>query len=161
MTKDEELEHLRHDNQVLREALKEAIEAMSYLQERVKALEGQLAKDSHNSHLPPSSDRFVRAPKSLRQKSDKKPGGQPGHPGHHLMRQQAPDHIVVHGVDRCEQCQQDLRQQAAQLPESRQVLDLPTQRLWVTQHCVEEKVCPSCGHLTRAAFPSQVRAPTQ
>jgi hypothetical protein len=35
------------------------------LYERVKALEGQQAKDSHNSHLPPSSDRFVRLPKSL------------------------------------------------------------------------------------------------
>ncbi len=161
MTTNEELEELRHDNQILREALKEAIEAMSYLQERVKALEGQLAKDSHNSHLPPSSDRFGRAPKSLRQRSDKKPGGQPGHSGHHLMRQQAPDHIVVHGVDTCEQCQQDLREQAAQLPESRHVLDLPPQRLWVTEHRVEEKACLACGHRTRAAFPSHVRAPTQ
>jgi Family of unknown function (DUF6444) len=49
--------------------------------ERVKTLEGQQAKDSHNSHLPPSSDRFVRPPKSLRQKSGKKPSGQKGHRG--------------------------------------------------------------------------------
>src|SRR6266567_1200753 len=75
--KDEELEQAQQANQDLREGLKQAIMAIEYLQERVKALEGQQAKDSHNSHLPPSSDRFARPPKSLRQKSGKKPGGQP------------------------------------------------------------------------------------
>ena len=45
-------------------------------QGRIKTLEVQQAKDSHKSGLPPSSDRFVRVPKSLRQKSGKKLGGQ-------------------------------------------------------------------------------------
>ena len=92
----EELEHLRQENQALREAnenwqacVREAVDAIGNLrqqvreleavitsqQERIKALEGRLAKDSHNSSLPPSSDRFVRVPKSLRKKRDKKPGG--------------------------------------------------------------------------------------
>src|SRR6266550_3214702 len=84
--KDEELQQSHQANQDLREGLKQAIEAIDYLQERVKALEGQQAKDSHNSNLPPSSNRFVRPPKSLRQKSGKKPGGQPGHRGHHLRQ---------------------------------------------------------------------------
>lgn len=161
MTKDEELEQLRHDNQVVREALKQAIEAITSLQERMNALEQREVKDSHTSHLPPSSDRFVRPVKSLRQKSGKKPGGQQGHQGHHLMQSQRADQIVVHVVERGERCQQDLREQPAHLPECRQVLDLPPKRLWVTEHRVEEKECSSCGHLTRATFPSQVRAPAQ
>jgi hypothetical protein len=88
--KNEELERLHRSNQDLREGLKQALMAITNQQEhvkeleglitsqqeRIKTLEGQLAKDSHNSSLPPSSDRFVRAPKSLRQKSGKKPGGQ-------------------------------------------------------------------------------------
>src|SRR6266849_4164262 len=74
--KDEELEQSHQANQDLREGLKQAIMAIEYLQERVKSLEGQQAKDSHNSSLPPSSDRFVRPPKSLRKKSGKSPGGQ-------------------------------------------------------------------------------------
>src|SRR6266566_2978376 len=51
------------------------------LTQQVKDLQDRLAKDSHNSSLPPSSDRFVRQPKSLRTKSEKKPGGQEGHQG--------------------------------------------------------------------------------
>ena len=58
MTKDEELEQLRQENSALREQV-------TLLSERISALEAQLAKESHNSHLPPSSDRFHRQPKSL------------------------------------------------------------------------------------------------
>ena len=74
------------------------------LQERVKAREGQQAKDSHNSSLPPSSDRFVRPPKSLRKKSGKKPGGQKGHRGHHLQPVETPDQVLIHAVEHCEYC---------------------------------------------------------
>jgi transposase len=159
--KDEELEQSLEANQDLREGLKQAIMAIEYLQERVKALEGQQAKDSHNSSLPPSSDRFVRPPKSLRKKSGKKPGGQAGHRGHHLRQVETADQVLIHPVDRCEHCQHDLRAQAAELPERRQVMDLPVKRLWVTEHRVEEKQCPVCSHLTRAPFPAAVSAPAQ
>jgi transposase len=173
--KDEELEQAHQANQDLREGLKQAIIAIGSQQERVKVLEGlidslqeriktlerQQAKDSHNSSLPPSSDRFVRAPKSLRHKSGKKAGGQPGHRGHHLRQVEEPDEILVHPVLCCEQCQHDLRTQKASVPERRQVIDLPAKRLWVTEHRVEEKQCPVCYHLTRAPFPAPVSAPAQ
>lgn len=64
--KHQEVQQIQQEKQVLREALKEAIQAIErlqehasnleeqigVLQERVKTLEGQQAKDSHNSHLP-------------------------------------------------------------------------------------------------------------
>ncbi len=173
--KDEELEQSQQAHQDLREGLKQAIMALGSqhehgkvleglidaLQERVKTLERQQAKDSHNSSLPPSSDRFVRAPKSLRTKSGKKPGGQQGHRGHHLRQVQMPDEVFIHPVICCEQCQHDLRTQKASVPERRQVIDLPVKRLWVTEHRVEEKQCPRCFHLTRASFPASVKAPAQ
>jgi len=173
--KDEELEQAQRANQNLREGLKQAIMAINaqqervktleglidFLQERVKTLEGQHAKDSHNSNLPPSSDRFVRPPKSLRKKSGKKPGGQKGHRGHHLQQVEQPDQILMHPVECCEHCQHDLREQPADVPERRQVMDLPPKRLWVTEHRVEEKQCPWCFHLTRANFPASVKAPAQ
>src|SRR5260221_435789 len=173
--KDEELEQSHQANQDLREGLKQAIQAIGSQQEQVKSLEGLIdslqerlktlerhqAKDSHNSSLPPSSDRFVRPPKSLRQKSGKKPGGQKGHRGHHLQQVEMPDQVLIHPVACCEHCQQDLRSQPAALPERRQVMDLPVKRLWVTEHRVEEKQCPVCFHLTRASFPARVKAPAQ
>src|SRR5205823_2658823 len=108
-----------------------------------------------------SFDRFVRPAKSLRKKSGKKPGGQKGHRGHHLAQVEQPDHILLHRVERCEHCQHDLREQRADVPERRQVMDLPAKRLWVTEHRVEEKQCPVCHHLTRAPFPAGVAAPAQ
>src|SRR5438105_3423245 len=111
--KDEELQQSLKANQDLREGLKLAIKAIESHQEQIKALEGliasqqerikmlerQLAKDSHNSSLPPSSDRFVRVPKSLRKKSGKKPGGQPGHRGHSLQQVKVPDEVLIHSVE--------------------------------------------------------------
>ena len=161
MSTEEDLDRLREENQTLREGLKQALMAIDYLQERVKELERQQAKDSHNSSLPPSSDRFVRPAKSLRQKSGKKPGGQAGHQGHHLQQVALPDQVLVYEVERCEQCQQDLHEITAQYPERRQVLDLPPLRLWVSEHQVEEKQCPVCCHRTRACFPVTVSAPVQ
>ncbi len=121
--KDEELQQLHQANQDLREGLKEAIMALEFQQEQVKALEGlsdalhervttlqgQQAKDSHNSSLPPSSDRFVRAPKSLRTKSGKSPGGQKGHHGHNLRQVETPHELLIHPVLQCSHCQHDLR----------------------------------------------------
>ncbi|QBD75590.1 IS66 family transposase [Ktedonosporobacter rubrisoli] len=182
MNKDDELEQLRqendalrHTNRTLHECVRESIQAIGSLhkqikelegviasqQEHIKALEGQVAKDSHNSSLPPSSDRFVRVPKSLRQPSGKKPGGQKGHRGHHLRQVQTPDEILVHPVLACSHCHRDLSGLPAALPERRQVIDLPSQRLWIKEHRVEEKQCPVCYHLTRASFPASVKAPTQ
>src|SRR6266571_6745669 len=131
------------------------------LAQQVQALQEQVAKDSHNSHLPPSSDRFVRPPKSLRQKSGKKPGGQSGHAGSTLLMSQAPDEVIVHQVARCEHCQQELAEVQAEVVERRQVVDLPAPRPVVVEHQVEQKQCPFCQCLTTAAFPSQVRAPVQ
>ena len=54
------------------------------LTERLIALESRLNQNSRNSSRPPSTDYFVKEkpnPKSRRQKSGKKPGGQEGHPG--------------------------------------------------------------------------------
>src|SRR5947199_8970090 len=75
---------------------------MSQLSEQVKGLQERVAKDSHNSHLPPSSDRFGRQPRSLRKKSGKKPGGQAGHPGRTLMFSSTPDELIIYPVRRGE-----------------------------------------------------------
>ena len=72
------------------DALQQAVEA---LENRVSHLEAILAKDSHNSSKPPSSNGFKRPPKSLRQKSGKKAGGQQGHAGSTMRQVENPDLI--------------------------------------------------------------------
>lgn len=175
MSLDEEMEQLHQANQDLRAGLQQAITAIetqrehiktleglvTSQQEHIKTLEGRLAKDSHNSSLPPSSDHFVRPAKSLRQPSGKKPGAQKGHSGHHLQQVREPDEILMHPVMCCQFCQHDLRAQQPCRLERRQVIDLPVKRIWVTEHRVEEKQCPVCFHLTRAYFPPTVVAPAQ
>ncbi|MFL5626112.1 MAG: IS66 family transposase [Ktedonobacteraceae bacterium] len=182
MTIEEELNALREEKRVLREQLAQRDERiqqqqvllaeqkallqhdnerMNRLSQQLQALHNRLAKDSHHSHLPPASDRFGRKPKSLRSKSEKKAGGQPGHPGTSLPFSSTPDEITQLQVERCEACQQDLHVVAACGRERRQVVDLPSPRLMVREYRAEQKQCPHCQHITIAAFPEGVQAPLQ
>jgi transposase len=131
------------------------------LRERVQTLEEQVSKDSHNSHKPPSSDGLAKPnPKSLRPKSERPTGGQPGHPGHALRMVEKPDRIVPHRVEHCSNCGRSLAGQEPDRVERRQVHDLPEPKLEVTEHQAEVKTCP-CGCLNRAAFPAEAAAPVQ
>jgi len=127
----------------------------------VNDLQARLAKDSHNSSLPPSSDRFVRQPRSLRTKSEKQSGGQAGHPGTTLRFAETPDEVIEHRVTVCASCQHDLREVEACVTLRRQVVDMPAPRLLVQEHRAEQKQCPRCQHITLASFPPAVAAPIQ
>ena len=130
-------------------------------EQRVKELENQLAKNSRNSSKPPSTDGFKKPrPKSLRKKTGRSSGGQPGHPGQTLTMVEKPDIIERHGVARCAACRRSLADQPAERIEKRQVHDLPPIQLVVTEHQAEVKTC-SCGHTTKAAFPEGINAPAQ
>jgi len=148
------IEHQQH----LIEGLQQQTELLA---EQVQALQERLKKDSHNSHLPPSSDRFHRQPKSLRKRSGKKAGGQDGHPGSSLMLSPTPDQVILHPVERCQHCQRDLREAESLHIERRQVLDLPPKRVVVIEHQAQQKYCPGCQQISTASFPQDVQAPVQ
>jgi transposase len=155
------LEAQRAENQTLRNELAQALESLEQANARIKQLEGQAAKDSHNSSKPPSTNGFkepVRKTQSLREKSGRKSGGQPGHPGSTLMMVPQPDHTVLLTPEQCQQCQEDLSQASLCRRERVQVFDLPSVHLQVTEYQVEVKRCPCCQAETRADLPEGLTA---
>jgi transposase len=143
-------------------ALFEQMQAtIAALTARVQQLENQLATKSHNSSKPPSSDGLGKKTKSRRERSGKKPGGQPGHPGQTLRMVADPQQTVVHFPAVCPCCGEQLAQVAAMDVERRQVFDLPSVQVEVTEHQVGTKRCPRCGTATRGEFPAWVTQPVQ
>ncbi|HEY4326472.1 MAG TPA: IS66 family transposase [Mucilaginibacter sp.] len=139
---------------------------ISTLMLRVDDLEKELSvyknrKNSGNSHIPPSVD--LGKPKrnqSLREKSDKKAGGQQGHEGSTLAFSATPDEVITHIPQYCHHCGDDLTQVPAIALGKRQVIDIPKPVAICTEHRTFSKVC-SCGHITKGGFPVNVNANIQ
>src|SRR5213080_4543847 len=126
----------------------------------IAELKRQLAASSRNSSKPPSSDGLDKpAPKSLRGRSGRKPGGQPGHQGRTLRQVAVADEVVVHEPDGCAGCGAALAAEGAPAGMiRRQVFDIPQITVRVVEHQLVSRRC-SCGALTAAAGPAGVTAP--
>ena len=136
-------------------------ETFNKLAERIQKLEDQIAKNSNNSGKPPSSDGLKKKPKSLRHKSGKKSGGQPGHEGSTLKFVENPDHLEVHFIKCCPYCHTDLEAVKANGVVKRQVFDVPPTKVEVTEHRAEIKECPICHKTSTGEFPEAVSQPVQ
>jgi transposase len=131
------------------------------LQTELRRLRDAAAQNSRNSSRPPSTDRPEQPkPKSLRKRSGRKSGGQPGHPGRTLELSKEPDHLEVHPLLECE-CGEDLSHQPAIDFQRRQVFDLPSLELKCTEHRAQTKECPCCERTCTAPFPPDLKAPVQ
>jgi transposase len=148
MTLEERIAELEADNAALREQV-------AVLAERLHELEARLAKDSHNSSKPPSTDGLARKTKSLRRRSGKKPGGQIGHRGETLRLVAIPDAVVQHRPVICLGCQVPLSAEApVVLRERRQVHEMPPVRLQIIEQQALHVRCPACQTVTAAPFPA-------
>ncbi len=130
------------------------------LKEENRQLKNQ--QNSRNSSRPPSQD-FGKIPrqKSLRTKSGKKSGGQPGHKGQTLDQIINPDYVVVHKPsDICPECGKVHQSEDYSLLKKRQVIDIPPIKAEVTEHHVYQVEC-RCGHISLGDFPAGVNAPVQ
>lgn len=150
------------DKDVLIALILKQNEQIERLTERVKALEEQVAKNSRNSSKPPSSDGLKKPkPKSLREKGQRKTGGQKGHEGKTLYMVSAPAKIVCHLLETCPECQHDLRCVEPKKVEKRQVFDIPPVKVLVTEHQADVKTCACCGKVVKAIFPRGIEKPVQ
>jgi len=133
---------------------------------QIKNLEAEVVllkkiKNSNNSHIPPSKDENrARKNQSLREKTDRKPGGQPGHEGTTLECSNQVDEVIKHSPDFCSCCGNDLSTTAATFISSRQIIDLPPIILKRIEHQVFKKQC-NCGHTMEGSFPQYIASPVQ
>lgn len=148
MTPEEEIAALRAENATLRERV-EALAA------QVQDLQARLAKDSHTSSKPPSSDGLAKKTRSLRKRSGKKAGGQLGHRGETLRLVAEPDTVVEHRPAVCANCQASLGEEApVTLRERRQVHEAPPVRLQITEHQALHVRCATCQSVSVGVFPA-------
>ena len=135
------------------------------LRERLAVYENP--KNSSNSSIPPSKDTLkVQSEKankllmtrSLREKSIRPTGGQPGHEGKTMELFADPDAIEIHQVHYCTICGNDLSQIEETVIRTRQSVDiqLPVRPI-ITEHQIMGKKC-SCGNCCQADFPKSVRS---
>jgi transposase len=122
----------------LENALRQSLDKIAQLEQRVNELEARLNRHSGNSSQPPSQD-APQAPRNRKEKSGRKPGGQAGHQGNH--RELAPpekvNKIIEHWAETCPQCRSALQHTAArQAPavERHQVWELPEIQPVITEH---------------------------
>jgi transposase len=126
--------------------------------ERIADLEQRLGQNSRNSSRPPSSDALDTPPRSLRKKTGRRPGKQPGSPGAALRRVDDPDEVVEHVPSSCTGCGVDLAEAAAAGVVRRQVHDIPDVTIRVVEHRLHRRRC-GCGCVTVAQAPAGVSAP--
>lgn len=139
-------------------------EKIDKLEARVTELESRLNLNSNNSGKPPSSDGYTRKNRttSLRKKTQKKPGGQPGHKGKTLEQSSNPDHIETHSPEVCSCCGRSLENGTIIGIEKRQVFDLPPPpSIEITEHQSLTKICIHCDGKTSGTFPHGITQPVQ
>ena len=143
------------------------------LLQRIEELERSAALDSTNSCKPPSSD-GLRKPNgkkdkdkkkrtnSLREKSGRKSGGQPGHKGRTLKQVDKPDEVIDIFPKECPKCQTEFSKDDSINHVKRQVFDLPPPPPpVVTEHRAHICKCKGCGEEFKGEFPANVTAPVQ
>ena len=154
---------LEEENKELRKIISKLENTIIVLTKRIDYLEDELRKtklnkNSSNSSKPPSSD-FSKPKRnqSLRKKSNKKSGGQPGHKGTTLEFQENPDEIIELKPNYCNNCGCYLENEEAHLHSRRQLIDIPPPvKPIVKEYQQYSKHCPNCGHVQKSAYPSGV-----
>ncbi len=136
-------------------------EQIAALVAHVQELEARLAKDSHNSGKPPSSDGLARKTKSLRKRTGKQPGGQIGHRGDTLRLVATPDAVVEHRSAVCVTCQASLAEAPVVRYDRRQVYEVPPLPLVIREHRALHLRCLACHAVTVSAFPTEAPSRAQ
>jgi len=133
------------------EMIKDRDQTIADLKKEMEGLKHPVPKDSTNSSIPTSKE-LIKRTRSQRQKSGKKPGGQPGHQGHRRERNPNPDKTVRIEASHCGSCGADLSEVEGTVGQMAQEVDIPAIRPITIEYQQIVKVC-GCGHCNAVALP--------
>jgi transposase len=163
-----ENDRLQRELEDLRRKIAERDQQIAEREKQIADLERQLAlrkRNSTNSSKPPSSDGLAGAQRERgrKHKSKRKPGGQPGHAGHHrpLVPEAEVSAIEVVLPKQCGHCGRNLPQKPSQVtaegePRRHQVTEVPPVQAQITEYQFPNVVCGDCGKTTRAPLPEEI-----
>jgi len=147
----------RYSNEQLIDLILQLRNEIVALESENAELRAKLGTNSSNSSKPPSSDGMAKpAPKSRREKSGKKPGGQPGHEGHGLKVDREPDETVEHTPETCSKCGAALSGEVAECVETRYIWEIDIIAKLIA-HRQMSVFCPVCETENRGEFPAEAR----
>jgi transposase len=164
----QQVERQQREIENLRDQLAEREKQIVDAEKQISDLERQLAgrkRNSTNSSKPPSSDGLAgeQRPRGRKHKSRRKPGAQPGHPGHHrrLVPTTEVSATEVLLPKQCRHCGESLPQKPAKATtegESRrhQVTEVPPVKAHITEYQFPNVVCGQCGKTTHAPLPEEI-----
>lgn len=130
---------------------------IDHYEKRISALEAEIAalkKTPRNSSVPPSTEHPHAKPPRDKTKSNKKPGGQPGHPKHDrtLIPAERCHAVVPLRPDMCRRCGAGLVGSDPE-PLRHQVWEIPPIQPLVTEYQLHRLSCPCCRESTCAQLP--------
>jgi transposase len=145
----------------LETALAQANRRIETLEAENAELRRRLGQNPRNSNTPPSVEGLAKpAPKSLRKRSGRRPGGQAGHEGSTLRQVDRPDVTRRHEPRECAGCGDRLAGAVQVGLTRRQVFEIPRVRARVTEYQLVARRC-GCGAVTCGRAPAGVDAPVQ
>jgi transposase-like protein len=138
--------------------LQEQIQTMAL---KIAELEARLNMNSKNSSIPPSSDLW-RKPQQQRQKTGKKPGGQPGHKGHGLKITKEPNKTIQLKPTICKHCNNtDFKNTNNNtIIDCRYKIDIKIQTE-LTRYDQIETICPVCKTTNLGQYPKDITSKIQ
>lgn len=132
-------------------------EMIKELQQEVAKMKSQIGRNSKNSSLPPSSDRFGSkpSPQKVEKTGKRKRGGQKGHKKNERPRLETDDiHNVI--LIACAHCGEKL-EGVDPKPSVHQWVELPEIQPEVVEFILHKLKCSKCGKATQGQVPEEKR----
>jgi transposase len=159
-----EVERLRDELAERDRQIAEQAKQIAEAEKQIADLERQLALREQNSTTtskPPSSDGLAgcQRERGRRTKSRRRPGGQPGHPGHSrpLVPAERANETVNLVPEACRHCRHRLHAcDSVGDPRRHQVTEVPAIEAHITEYRCHRLRCRACGRTTQAPLPDEI-----